>query len=60
MTVSGVRPYRGLVCEGVEEWATTHVITNKIISHIRALVTRTLKGNEKQFELAGVRVIGDN
>ena len=31
MTVSGVRLYRGLVFEGVEEWETAHVITNKAI-----------------------------
>ena len=24
--------YRGLVFEGVEEWAATHVISNKIIT----------------------------
>ena len=28
------------------------------LHYIRTPVTRTLKGNEKQFELAGVRVIG--
>ena len=28
------------------------------LKYSRTPVTRTLKGNEKQFELAGVRVIG--
>ena len=29
-------------------------------NYSRTPVTRTLKGNEKQFELAGIRVIGVN
>ena len=32
----------------------------KGICYSRTPVTRTLKGNEKQFELAGIRVIGVN
>ena len=31
---------------------------NVICNYSRTPVTRTLNGNEKQFELAGVRVIG--
>jgi len=29
-----------------------------VVYYCRTPVTQTLKGNEKQFELAGVRVIG--